>query len=1152
MRIRFLLASLLLLSVITGTALRAQTGDTVVVQTLTFDSASRAGVYHFPENDATTYERVIMQYSMRCHNALVSDQNNRNKGCGEWDYNCETYITDSLRTDSVKQKIQSAIISNYPAWTNFPYTTRPTYSYTRRNEKSASFGATPPAFTHVAVGTGTLRVAEPLGASSPKSRTFYLFKAAELKAAGLQNGLIRGMGLTVLNAGSALGAMQIKFLKSRSGNILTLDDKLIHDAAFTTVYYSTTPAPSGSQDYYFYQPIDWADTLDLVMEVSFTNGYPGLDNTLSGSDVGFATGLTASADENVMQFDGSESVSIPTDNLGKSMNEITVSVWTNGDSATLPANSALLEATDSAGNRQINMHLPWSDNNIYWDCGADGGNFDRINKVTVKANFAGGWNHWAFTKNATTGKMAIYLNGSLFMSDTGKHRLIFPKNLMLGGSLTSTLNYFGQVSQLSIWNKALDSTSIQTIMKHDIKPTDPNIQNLVAYYKLNEGTGAVSHDSSAAHANAKVIGVPVWRKVAGRDLHTNFSTRTTRPNVKFLQFAGTVTPTVTDQFMLDTLLDAPHSVTRSRIIRDDSIGYVDTTYKWLAQRSYIRDERGVKVDSILISAEDTVRVTPLIYYQKWPQKFEIMSFVTPYGIGLDLGKNGKMYQFDATDYLPILHGWKRLSIERGAGQEELAVRFLFIKGKPAHDVIDIQQIWPMTEEGYQAIVSDDRYEPRNVYINRAASDFKIRSMITGHGQEGEFLTRMHHVTVGAKKYEWEVVKTCADNPLYPQGGTWIYTRAGWCPGAPTLETEYDVTSDVKPGDSVKFDYGVVGATGDSRYDASNQFVSYGAPNFALNAGIYELQRPSDRIEFGRINPACDLPIVVLQNNGSQKLTSVKFEYYVDGGPHKTYDWKGSLNFLDTISVTLPVDSLAFWTGNLTGNFHVDLLAPNGGTDEYDHDNHYSSVYNQPPAYKGAVVVNFKSNTNPQENYYEIRDMSGKTVFSNSTFDANKTYYDSLALPVGCYSIIFHDDGGDGISFWNNAAQGTGSLRLRQSNRTGKVLWTANPDFGLFTQFDFSIYSTSGVEQSAIQLTRLALYPNPSRDKLTVELSGYKSGKYTLEVVDNLGRVLRTAHRTSDALGNLKSNIDIKNLPSGSYFLRLTSGSDSTERPFVIE
>ncbi|MBL0102065.1 MAG: hypothetical protein IPP49_20185 [Saprospiraceae bacterium] len=43
-----------------------------------------------------------MFYSMRCKDGLISSSGDRNKGCGEWDYSCNTNIIDSSGVDSLK------------------------------------------------------------------------------------------------------------------------------------------------------------------------------------------------------------------------------------------------------------------------------------------------------------------------------------------------------------------------------------------------------------------------------------------------------------------------------------------------------------------------------------------------------------------------------------------------------------------------------------------------------------------------------------------------------------------------------------------------------------------------------------------------------------------------------------------------------------------------------------------------------------------------------------------------------------------------------------------------------------------------------------------------------------------------------------------
>src|SRR5688500_114777 len=102
----------------------ATAGDTTVVQVFRFDTTMRAGVFLFPNDTSKTYEKIIMLYSMRCKNGLVSTGSNTNLGCGEWDYNCYTYVVDSSQIDSLKTRRNSHDISNFSG-TVYDYTSVP-------------------------------------------------------------------------------------------------------------------------------------------------------------------------------------------------------------------------------------------------------------------------------------------------------------------------------------------------------------------------------------------------------------------------------------------------------------------------------------------------------------------------------------------------------------------------------------------------------------------------------------------------------------------------------------------------------------------------------------------------------------------------------------------------------------------------------------------------------------------------------------------------------------------------------------------------------------------------------------------------------------------------------------------------------------------
>ena len=92
-------------------------------------------------------------------------------------------------------------------------------------------------------------------------------------------------------------------------------------------------------------------------------------------------------------------------------------------------------------------------------------------------------------------------------------------------------------------------------------------------------------------------------------------------------------------------------------------------------------------------------------------------------------------------------------------------------------------------------------------------------------------------------------------------GTWIYDRAGWCPGEATDLQEFEITEIVTPGQPVEIDYGLSPAFGDSRYLVNCQLVSYGEPNFDLDARIIDIKQPSDQAAYQRVNPMCYDPVV---------------------------------------------------------------------------------------------------------------------------------------------------------------------------------------------------------------------------------------------------------------------------------------------------
>ena len=97
------------------------------------------------------------------------------------------------------------------------------------------------------------------------------------------------------------------------------------------------------------------------------------------------------------------------------------------------------------------------------------------------------------------------------------------------------------------------------------------------------------------------------------------------------------------------------------------------------------------------------------------------------------------------------------------------------------------------------------------------------------------------------------MQECADNPLYPQGGTWIYDRAGWCPGAPVRTEDLELTPLVAGQDSFTVEYDV---TYDpyGNYRMEGQIIGYGPANMVHDVEVMDILAPNDDKLLSRSEP----------------------------------------------------------------------------------------------------------------------------------------------------------------------------------------------------------------------------------------------------------------------------------------------------------
>ena len=1112
-------------------------GDTITVQAFNYNSNTRDSTIVFSALPNVPFEKVLMQYSMRCKDGVVNTAGGNTIGCGEWDYSCNTYVHDLNRADSINATTPSHSIAGF-AGTTFNYSVDPTFNIFQQNQQSTVVNSVI-SETTTALGNGNSSLQNVLPTAERNAKSQYLFTAAQLSAAGFTAGEIDAIEFNVLSGSASTQNLRCKLKTTTKTNLLESDPDLV---GWNTVYFQNTSLQAGINRLQFSQPFMWNGTSNIILELSYSNLSNGTNLNIQGGNLLGSVELAAKKDF-VHVFNGANYVEANSYRGIGGSDARSVEAWIK---TTVPNKEIVSWGQDVPGEKWV----------------------FRINETgELRVEVAGGntwgttiltdglWHHVACVFSGTmVSDIQLYVDGQLETIAPGGVNLDINTNTLDGLRVRVSRGvndrYFeGDIDDVRVWNTALSATTIGQWRYRNISGTHPNSSNLALHYTFGEGNGTVVNDQSGNNRHAQSINGGLWKEIRGEDLFKGFESSVQRPNITLVR--GDYNQTTTNVVTNDTIFNLANFVTTFAISPNPgtqlSDNIVVTAYNafWQATQNNTFNTSGVLINSQPVAVDGTINITTLSYLQRRPMRIELLSFVTPFGIGLDLGPNGKTWTFDVSDFRPIFNGSRRLTMERGGQlQEDIDIKFQFIVGTPPRNVLSVNQIWRAENLGYQSIQNNAFFEPRDVPTSADATFFKLRSAITGHGQEGEFIPQTHWLNVdgGDIEFQWEVWKECAENPIYPQGGTWIYDRAGWCPGMPTDLVENDISTYVTPGQPVNLDYGIITAQGASNYIVSHQLISYGSLNHNLDAAILEVRKPSNRVEFTRIGTICDNPEIVIENRGAQTLNSAQIIYWInDPTAVQTFEWTGSLGFLEKAIIELP-GSIALW-GNSnpfgSNNFQVELTAVNGGADDYAFNNSYRSSFDIPGVVPENMIIIFQTNAFAAENSYEVVDVNGNVVFARNNMENNTLYEDTLLLAEGCYTYNVFDSDDDGLSFFDNS-DGNGFTRFKEVG--GPTFLFFENDFGDNIRYSFTVNQplSAGQRNAA---TGVSIYPNPSRDNVTIEANGF-GAQLNITVFDASGRVVLN-EKFGNGSSHFVQQIDLSNLSKGVYMLQVSDGAQQT-------
>ena len=639
-------------------------------------------------------------------------------------------------------------------------------------------------------------------------------------------------------------------------------------------------------------------------------------------------------------------------------------------------------------------------------------------------------------------------------------------------------------------------------------------------------------------------------------------------------FSNTTT-FITSWDAINGVVDSVAGSIRTVYIYGDTTNYLvptDTLYVWDANfTNDVYDGSGNVINTVNVPY-DSFLVTTYIYRNipfEVINKYELGRFMTPYGGYMATNQHGfdnnfkHTYTYDVTDYAEMFHDSVKIRAFYGGWSSGFSVdvNFRLIEGTPIRRVLKMENIYQSGPGGWRsdngADFENNFATPKTVSIESNTAAAMARIIPSGHGfvnsqNCAEFCNRDYYLkTNNVIRYTQSMWRDdCGLTPIYPQGGTWLYDRANWCPGNKTHSYDHDMTPYITAGTDLNIDLDVeiidlTVPSGETppNYIIEGQFFQYDVVLNTNDVEISDIISPSTTDAHSRKNPICGKPKIKIRNNGSANLTSLTITYGVVGATQNTFNWTGSLSFLESEEVEL--DVLSDWNG--TGNiFEVSLNNPNGTTDDYPLDNSLQSTFEPVVKYVNDLVVDVSTNSRAFENEWYIYDAEGNEEYYNG-LPYNYDYYsDTIPLEEGCYEFVLHDSGKNGLYWWANN-DGYGEAKFMSAVFEDSVYHAFESDFGTEIRYQFIIEGEPD-RISKNSLAKLTVSPNPSNGLIVINSSLLLDNHVFIKAYNMLGEIV---YDESNFYKEAQKTIDLSMLKNGVYLFEVSSSEATSTQKITI-
>ena len=581
------------------------------------------------------------------------------------------------------------------------------------------------------------------------------------------------------------------------------------------------------------------------------------------------------------------------------------------------------------------------------------------------------------------------------------------------------------------------------------------------------------------------------------------------------------------------------------------------------------DNLGMIVDSSWVSADTSIYLSNTDTYSLFEviEDFELGRAITPYGTYMNpnntsYATNGydenwkHVFTYDVTDFQHLLKDSVEIDAFYSGWSSGFSITldFEFIEGTPPRMPISLTNVYKNGSNGYEYSSSIDfetnQMPEVKVPTLNNAQNFKLQFVPTGHGSAGEFTpgvgytVKVNDNIVGGETI-WK--DDCGFNAIWPQGGTWVFNRANWCPGEAVPIFNHEITPYITAGDTALVDINFSNyiPSDEATYKCAVHFFQYKAPNYYLDAEIIDVIRPSLKDQHLRYNPACSNPVVKIRNSGKEQLTSLNIQYGIKGGTVQTYQWTGSLQFMEEEEVSLG-QIINDGSDNI---FEVGISSPNGSTDMHADNDFMQSPFQEVPVYKNSFLVRLKTNYFGSQNSWKIENSANQIVYSKDNLESNTLYADTVILANDCYKFTIEDTGNDGLDFWYNdkygTPDGTGFVNFMYYD-TISIFQNFNNDFGSKIVHSFRVENSTSISQKSLK--DFQIFPSISKGFIHIKNLNSSSESTEIIVLDSKGqKIFQNFWHTQSE----QTTLDLSHLVNGIYFVIIRNSQFSQTDKIII-